>query len=139
MTSEEIQCVQRSWNQVLPIKDQAAALFYRRLFELDPDLQRLFTGNMQQQGARLMQMITAAVNGLNRLPALIPIVRQLGERHATYGVRDEHYGTVAAALLWTLQQGLGEGFTPDVKAAWIKVYGVLSGIMRAPRHEPHAA
>lgn len=139
MTNEEIQLVQRSWNRVLPIKDDAAALFYRRLFELDPGLRPLFTGSMEQQGARLMQMITAAVNGLDRLEALRPVVRQLGERHGTYGVRDEHYDTVASALLWTLEQGLGEEFTPAVKAAWIEVYGVLASIMRAPRDTPRAA
>ncbi|HET9862633.1 MAG TPA: globin family protein [Steroidobacteraceae bacterium] len=139
MTNEEIQLVQRSWNRVLPIKDDAAALFYRRLFELDPGLRPLFTGSMEQQGARLMQMITAAVNGLNRLEALRPVVRQLGERHGTYGVRDEHYDIVASALLWTLEQGLGEEFTPEVKAAWIEVYGVLASIMRAPRDTPRAA
>lgn len=139
MTNEEIQLVQRSWNRVLPIKDDAAALFYRRLFELDPGLRPLFTGSMEQQGARLMQMITAAVNGLDRLEALRPVVRQLGERHGTYGVRDEHYDTVASALLWTLEQGLGEEFTPAVQAAWIEVYGVLASIMRAPRDTPRAA
>ncbi len=139
MTNDDILLVQRSWNQVLPIQEKAAELFYRRLFELDPGLRRLFTGNLEQQGAKLMQMINAAVGSLDRLDALLPVVRQLGERHGTYGVRDEHYDTVATALLWTLERGLGDGFTPAVKAAWIKVYGVLAQVMRTPRHAPRAA
>jgi hemoglobin-like flavoprotein len=139
MTNEDIQLVQGSWNRVLPLKKEAAELFYRKLFELDPGLRRLFTGNMEQQGAKLMQMITAAVNGLNRLEALLPVVRQLGARHGTYGVRDEHYDTVATALLWTLEQGLQDEFTAEVKAAWIKVYGVLSQVMRESHDAPRAA
>jgi hemoglobin-like flavoprotein len=139
MTNEDIQLVQGSWNRVLPLKKEAAELFYRKLFELDPGLRRLFTGNMEQQGAKLMQMITAAVNGLNRLEALLPVVRQLGARHGTYGVRDEHYDTVATALLWTLEQRLQHEFTAEVKAAWIKVYGVLSQVMRESHDAPRAA
>ena len=139
MTNEDIQLVQGSWNRVLPLKKEAAELFYRKLFELDPGLRRLFTGNMEEQGAKLMQMITAAVNGLNRLEALLPVVRQLGARHGTYGVRDEHYDTVATALLWTLEQGLQDEFTAEVKAAWIKVYGVLSQVMRESHDAPRAA
>ena len=139
MTNEDIELVQGSWNRVLPLKKEAAELFYRKLFELDPGLRRLFTGNMEEQGAKLMQMITAAVNGLNRLEALLPVVRQLGARHGTYGVRDEHYETVATALLWTLEQGLQDEFTAEVKAAWIKVYGVLSQVMRESHDAPRAA
>lgn len=139
MTNEDIELVQGSWNRVLPLKKEAAELFYRKLFELDPGLRRLFTGNMEEQGAKLMQMITAAVNGLNRLEALLPVVRQLGARHGTYGVRDEHYDTVATALLWTLEQGLQDEFTAEVKAAWIKVYGVLSQVMRESHDAPRAA
>ena len=139
MTNEDIELVQGSWNRVLPLKKEAAELFYRKLFELDPGLRRLFTGNMEQQGAKLMQMITAAVNGLNRLEALLPVARQLGARHGTYGVRDEHYDTVATALLWTLEQRLQHEFTAEVKAAWIKVYGVLSQVMRESHDAPRAA
>ena len=139
MTNDEILLVQRSWNKVLPIREEAAELFYRKLFELDPGLRRLFTGNMEQQGARLMQMITTAVGTLNRIDVLLPVVRVLGQRHSTYGVRDEHYDTVATALLWTLEQGLREHFTPEVKAAWTRVYGVLSQVMRTPHDAPRAA
>lgn len=139
MTNEEILLIQRSWNHVLPIKEKAAELFYRRLFELDPALRRLFSGDLEHQGAKLTQMITTAVGSLGRLDVLLPAVRQLGERHGNYGVRDEHYDTVATALLWTLEQGLGNEFTPEVKAAWAKVYGVLAHVMRTPHDAPRAA
>ena len=130
MTHQDILLVQLSWQKVLPNKDAAADLFYLKLFDLDPELRSLFTGDMDQQGAKLMQMITAAVRGLDRLDALLPVVRELGTRHVAYGVRDDHYGTVGMALLWTLEQALRADFTPEVKSAWIKTYGVLSQTMR---------
>jgi len=103
-------------------------LFYNRSFEIDPSTEALFKGDMKEQGRKLMQMITAAVNGLNDL--VVPAVQDLGRRHGGYGVRDEHYGSVASALLWTLEQGLGEDFTPEVKTAWTETYMLLAGVMK---------
>jgi methyl-accepting chemotaxis protein/hemoglobin-like flavoprotein/PAS domain-containing protein len=123
--------VQQTFAQVAPIADQAAALFYRRLFELDPSLSRLFKGDMVQQGYKLMQMIGAAVRGLDDMDKLVPVLKQIGSRHAGYGVQDAHYETVGTALLWTLQQGLGPAFTPEVRTAWTDVYGVLAQTMKA--------
>jgi methyl-accepting chemotaxis protein len=123
--------VQDSFAAVLPIAEAAAELFYGRLFELDPSLRRLFKGDMKEQGRKLMAMIKIAVAGLDDLGKLVPAVQALGRRHAGYGVEDEHYDTVAAALLWTLEQGLKDAFTPDVKAAWAAVYGVLAETMKA--------
>lgn len=131
MTPEEITLVQGTWQKVVPIKDTAAELFYGKLFELDPTLRPLFSGDMKEQGRKLMTMISVAVNGLTRLDTLVPAVQDLGRRHAGYGVKDEHYATVATALVWTLEQGLGAAFTPEVKAAWVKTYGVLAGTMKA--------
>ena len=122
--------VQESFAAVVPIADDAAVLFYRRLFELDPSLQRMFRGDMTEQRRKLMQMLTAAVKGLDRLDQLVPVVEELGRRHVGYGVADAHYDTVGAALLWTLEKGLGNAFTPDVKDAWIAVYGLLAGTMK---------
>lgn len=130
MTPEEITLVQGTWQKVVPIKDTAAELFYGKLFELDPTLRPLFSGDMKEQGRKLMTMISVAVNGLTRLDTLVPAVQDLGRRHAGYGVKDEHYATVATALVWTLEQGLGAAFTPEVKAAWVKTYGVLAGTMK---------
>jgi hemoglobin-like flavoprotein len=131
MTPEQTMLVKSSWEKVQPISDKAAELFYGRLFELDPDLRSLFKGDMEEQGRKLMRMISTAVAALDRLEAIVPAVQQLGVRHVGYGVRDEHYDTVGAALVWTLQQGLGESFTAEVKEAWISVYGVLAGTMKS--------
>jgi hemoglobin-like flavoprotein len=105
-------------------------MFYDRLFTLDPALRPLFRGDMKEQGRKVIAMITFAVNGLTRLEQLVPGVQALGRRHAGYGVRDEHYGTAGTALLWTLEQRLGESFTPAVREAWTVAYGVLSGTMK---------
>jgi hemoglobin-like flavoprotein len=130
MTPESKKLVQESWTLVEPIADTAAALFYGRLFELDPSLRPMFRGDLKEQGKKLMQMITVVVRGLDRLDQLVPAVEALGRRHAGYGVRDEHYGTVAAALLWTLGQGLGVAFTAPVKAAWTEAYTLLATVMQ---------
>ncbi len=130
MNDHTISLVRESFDLVEPIAPQAAALFYANLFEADPSLQRLFRGDMVAQGAKLMQMIGAAVAKLDEPEVLMPTLRQLGRRHAGYGVRDEHYETVGAALLRTLQQGLGAAWTPEVESAWIDVYGVLASTMK---------
>ena len=126
-----IPIVQQSWQQALPIRDLAAELFYAKLFELDPSLKALFKGNMKEQGGKLMTMIGVAVANLDRPETLMPVLKGLGARHGGYGVKDHHYDTVAAALLDTLHRGLGEAFTPEVKAAWVDVYGVLASTMKA--------
>jgi len=119
MTSQQIDLVQTSFAQVRATPDAVAALFYNKLFELDPSLRPMFRGDLTEQGRKLMQMLSFAVSSLRRLEQIVPAVEDLGRRHASYGVRDQHYATVAAALLWTLEQGLGAGFTPEVKAAWV--------------------
>ena len=116
---------------VLPISDKAAELFYGKLFELDPSLKPLFKGDMKEQGEKLMKMINTAVNGLDQLDQIVPAVQQLGVRHVNYGVKDKEYDTVGAALLWTLETGLGDAFTDDVKEAWATVYGILADTMKA--------
>jgi hemoglobin-like flavoprotein len=131
MTNEQIKLVQDSFRQVAPISETAAQLFYARLFELDPDLELLFKGNLSEQGRKLMQMLGIAVNGLDRIEQLLPVVRSLGARHVTYGVRDKDYDTVGQALLWTLRKGLGDAFTPDVEAAWSDVYATLASVMQS--------
>jgi len=130
MTPQQVQLVQTTWEQVVPIADTAAGLFYGRLFELDPSLKPMFKTDIKEQGKKLMTMITVAVRGLNDLGALVPAVEQLGVRHVAYGVKDSHYDTVGGALLWTLEKGLGPAFTPDVKEAWATTYGVLATTMK---------
>lgn len=131
MTPKQVEIVQSTWALVVPIKDEAAAMFYGKLFEMDPSLSALFKGDMKEQGRKLMAMITTAVNSLTRLEALVPAVQQLGKRHQSYGVVDAHYATVGGALLWTLEAGLGSAFTPEVKEAWATTYGVLADTMKA--------
>lgn len=130
MTPQQIALVQSTWSKVLPIQDQAARLFYDKLFEMDPSLRPLFKGDMAEQGRKLMAMINTAVNGLNRLSEIVPAVQALGRRHVGYGVKEAHYETVGAALLWTLEQGLGSSFTPEVRQAWAGAYGLLAGVMK---------
>jgi hemoglobin-like flavoprotein len=130
MTPHQIDLVQTSFNAVKPIAGAAAELFYNRLFTLDPSLRGMFKGDMARQGQMLMSMIGAAVTGLRDLTTLAPIVRRLGARHAGYGVRTEHYATVGGALLWTLEQGLGDKFTPEVRDAWAGAYHLLSEVMQ---------
>ncbi|NKF23991.1 globin family protein [Solimonas marina] len=131
MTPTQIALVQHSWTQVLPIRTQAAALFYGRLFELDPSLRALFRAPIAEQGEKLMDMIDVAVRGLDRIDALVPAVQALGARHVGYGVQPAHYATVGAALLWTLEQGLGPAFDAELRSAWTAVYGALAGAMQS--------
>jgi hemoglobin-like flavoprotein len=130
MTPEQAVLVKNSWAMVTPIADKAAELFYGKLFELDPELKPLFKGDMTEQGRKLMTMINTAVNGLDKLEAIVPAVEKLGERHVAYGVKDKDYDTVGVALLWTLEAGLGDAFTSEVKEAWTVTYGVLAGTMK---------
>jgi hemoglobin-like flavoprotein len=140
MTPRQIALVQASWKDVLAVADTAAQLFYLRLFALDPSLQPMFKAEMREQGRKLIAMISVAVNGLERIETLVPVIEALGRRHAGYGVKDEHYATVAAALLWTLEQGLGGRFTPEAREAWTGAYGLLASTMQgAMRKEAQAA
>ncbi len=123
------QLVQESFAKVEPIAEAAAELFYNKLFELDPGLKTLFKTDIKEQGRKLMATLKLAVKGLDDLEKLVPVVQDLGRRHAGYGVQNAHYGTVAEALLWTLEQGLKGDFTPEVKEAWTAVYALLAETM----------
>ena len=131
MKIDQIALVEQSFDQVKPIAPRAAVMFYERLFELDPSLRPLFRGDLARQGQMLMAMIAGAVNGLRNIPQLTPVLRQLGARHVAYGVEDAHYATVGKALLWTLEQGLGDAFTI--------AYGLLAGTMQEGAREAVAA
>lgn len=130
MTPEQKELVQSNWKDVEPNSETAADIFYARLFELDPAVRSMFKGDMKEQGKKLMQMIGVAVHGLDNLGELTPAIAAMGKRHAGYGVEDSHYDTVGAALLWTLEKGLGEKFTADAKEAWTIVYTTLASVMQ---------
>ncbi len=130
MTPEQIEMVTTTWDSVAKISDTAAELFYGKLFELDPKLKELFKGDMTEQGKKLMQMIGVAVANLHQLDQVLEPVKALGERHVDYKVEDKDYDTVAEALLWTLEKGLGDAWNDDVKAAWTETYVTLATVMK---------
>jgi len=129
LTDDQVKLVKANWAAVKPIKETAADLFYNKLFELDPSTRELFREDITIQKKALMATISFAVATLNHPEKLVPAVQDLGVRHGKYGITDAHYGTVGAALLWTLEQGLGEAWTPEAKTAWTEVYGILSSTM----------
>ncbi|HEY6994037.1 MAG TPA: globin family protein [Xanthobacteraceae bacterium] len=131
MTPDQKQLVRETWKRVAPMAEAAGNLFYRRLFELDPSTRHLFhAADMSAQRNKLLQTLDFAVGGLDNLDALVSTVEALGRRHAGYGVTDAHYDSVGAALLWTLEQGLGPAWTPAVASAWSEVYELLAAVMR---------
>jgi hemoglobin-like flavoprotein len=129
MTPTQITLVQTSFAQVAPIAATAADLFYARLFEIAPQLRAMFPDDLAEQKKKLMAMLGTVVGGLDRLESLMPAVRALGQRHKGYGVTAEDFYPVGSALLWTLEQGLGDAFTADTKDAWVTAYAVLSQAM----------
>jgi len=139
MTDEQIALIQSSWAQVEPISDTAATLFYDRLFETAPQVRPMFPSDLAEQRRKLMATIGMVVKALPRLAEIVPNVQALGRRHAAYGVQPEHYAIVGSALLWTLAQGLGEGFTNKHAVAWNEAYGLLADTMLAGADEALAA
>ena len=129
MTPQQVALVQTSFQKVVPIAGTAADLFYDRLFETAPQVRSLFPDDLSEQKKKLMAMLGTAVANLHKLDTILPAVKALGERHKGYGVTPEHYAPVGAALLWTLEKGLGPDFTPDTKAAWTEAYTALAGVM----------
>jgi len=126
---ETILLVQSSWQRVATQPALVASHFYHSLFDADPSLSALFKSDISVQGQKLVQMIGVAVGKLHDLDTLVPVVQQLGRRHAEYGVQDAHYTTVGIALLSTLRHALAEDFTPEVETAWAQTYGLLAGTM----------
>lgn len=129
ISADEVTAVQQTWAQVKAIADTAADLFYDKLFALDPSLRALFPSDLSEQKKKLMATLDFAVGSLTKPEALLPAVRALGQRHVGYGVKPAHYALVGAALLGTLEAGLGVGFTEQVREAWTKTYGVVSSAM----------
>ena len=139
MDASQISEVQRSFALLVPQADAVAASFYERLFELEPSLRALFKPDLAAQRASLMAMLAAGVAGLDRLDTLRPTLGALGARHTTYGVQQRHYDIVAAALLDTLDSGLGEVFTPSLREAWTRAYTLLAEAMQAGTKHAMAA
>lgn len=139
ITPQQKELVQKTWVMVVPIADTAAELFYGRLFELEPDYKAMFKNDMTEQGKKLMKTINIAVEALDNLEPLIPVLKQMGADHAGFGVKNRDYNVVGASLLWTLEKGLGEAFTDEVKNAWGAVYEVLASVMKEGAAESEKA
>lgn len=129
MTPDQITLVQESFKKVAPIKDVAADIFYTRLFDVAPEVKPMFKGDITEQGAKLMATLGVVVNGLRNLEAIVPVAQDLAIKHVAYGVQPEHYAVVGESLIFTLEKGLGDAFTPDLKDAWAAAYSTLSGVM----------
>ncbi|GIT90472.1 hemoglobin [Jannaschia pagri] len=131
MNEQQIVLVQESFAKVVPIKDAAAEIFYNDLFETSPEVKPYFkNSDMTEQGSKLMATLAVVVNGLRDLDKIVPVAQKLAVGHVAYGVKAEDYDKVGASLLRTLEKGLGDGFTPEVKEAWVTAYGTLSGVMK---------
>jgi hemoglobin-like flavoprotein len=130
MTPAKVQLLQDSFKKIVPIAATAADLFYDRLFTIEPELRSLFPQNLSQQKNKLMQMLATAVTNLHQMEKILPAVQALGRRHVGYGVTDIHYEIVGEALVWTLEQGLGDDFTPPVREAWTETFLTVSGVMK---------
>jgi hemoglobin-like flavoprotein len=140
MTPDQVTLVQQSFAKVAPISDQAATIFYDRLFEIAPQVKAMFPSDLTEQRKKLMATLAVVVNGLSNLESILPAASALATRHVSYGAKAEHYPVVGAALLWTLEKGLGEAWTAEVAAAWTAAYGTLSGYMISEAYgRPQAA
>jgi hemoglobin-like flavoprotein len=140
MTPHQVKLVQESFAKVAPISETAAVLFYDRLFEIAPKVKAMFPTDMTEQRRKLMATLAVVVGGLGNLESVLPAASALAKRHVSYGAKAEHYPVVGAALLWTLEKGLGDGWTPDVAEAWTAAYGTLSGFMISEAYgRPQAA
>jgi hemoglobin-like flavoprotein len=145
LNDAEKKLILNSWRLVIPIQDTAADLFYRRLFELQPSYQDLFKSDLATQKRKLIAMLGFIVRSLDwpdmawrdtvaEEDDLFLVVLALGRRHSElYSVPDAAYTSVGEALLWTLDYGLGKEFTAPVRAAWTKVYGLVSTAMKMGR------
>lgn len=131
ITPQQITLIQNSFQKVAPIADKAAEIFYAKLFEYDPSLRRLFKGDMQEQGKKLMQTLGVAVAGLRDLDKIVPVLQNLATQHVDYGVKAEDYTPVGNALIYTLKTGLGEDFTPETKEAWVTLLKTVILVMRS--------
>ena len=129
MTPDQVKLVQQSFAKVVPIADQAAVMFYNRLFEVAPHVKAMFPADLTEQRRKLMATLSVVVNGLSNLETILPAASALATRHVSYGAKAEHYPVVGGALLWTLEKGLGDGWTTEVADAWTAAYGTLSGFM----------
>jgi hemoglobin-like flavoprotein len=131
VSPDQVHLIRKSFAELSYHNHVAALVFYRRLFQLDPELRPLFTGDIEEQSRKLMDMLGALIAMLERPVGLEIELRAMGARHAGYGVKDPHYATVGAALIDMLAETLGEKFTPEMRDAWLALYGAVESTMKA--------
>lgn len=130
MEKNKITLVQKSFYEIIPISHKFSAMFYDRLFELDPSVRSLFKGDMHTQGLKLISSLSIIVHCLNKPESILADLQYLGASHVEYGVEPRHYDLAGSALLWTLEKCLGSGFTPELKTAWTEAYLLLVSVMK---------
>ncbi|RUM22992.1 hemin receptor [Rhizobium vallis] len=136
MEKETVATIQASFRKLVPIADKVGLIFYTRLFETHPSLRPMFAEDIAPQAKKLIHILGVVVGSLHALDAVMPAVKELARRHTGYGVTEAHYPVVGETLIWTLEQGLGDDFTDDVRQAWLSAYAALSGVMIAAANEP---
>ena len=130
MTKEEIILIKRTWKLFREINPTVVGdTFYSKLFLENPSVRKMFPKDMNQQYQKLIDMLSTIVGRLDNLEELSSDIAAMGQRHVAYGVKPAQYQKVGEALLWTLEQGLGKDFTPEVKDAWTKCYTSLADAM----------
>jgi hemoglobin-like flavoprotein len=135
MTDDEVALIRESFAHLHRRKSESGALFYGRLFEIAPEVRPLFKGDINAQGVKLMEMLTVAIATLRDRDGLVALLRKLGRDHKAYGVKEEHYDSVGAALIWTMKSSLGQNFTPQLEKAWTSVYSEIASVMIAAGRE----
>lgn len=130
LTTAQIQLVKRSWKSLRGIKPELIAdIFYTKLFTDNPRVRKMFPADMQQQYNKLMDMLNSIIIRLDNLAELSDDITAMAQRHVGYGVKPQHYALVGNALLWTLKQGLGREWTPELENAWTVCYNTLAELM----------
>ncbi|MEZ5994967.1 MAG: globin family protein [Hyphomonadaceae bacterium] len=138
MDAQQISLVQQSFEKAAGLGEAVAEIFYAELFAIDPSLQPMFKGDMKAQGRKLLTTLAFVVRGLDKPDQIVPAAQNLAVKHVNYGVTARHYTLVGNALLRTLKKGLGEEFTPEVRAAWVAAYQLLADVMREAAYGPAA-
>jgi hemoglobin-like flavoprotein len=130
VTPRQKQIIRETFPLIREIAIPVSLLFYGRLFDLDPSLRRLFKIDLKEQSKKLVAMLDALVEGIDDWEKIVPVLRELGQRHVGYGVKEQHYDTVCSALVWAIGQALQPGFDKEVRTAWTAVIQAVNEQMK---------
>ncbi|HEY5535262.1 MAG TPA: globin domain-containing protein [Ignavibacteria bacterium] len=135
LTKEEIKLIQDSFAQVCDNSNITAKLLYDKLFESHPEISKIFKGDMHEQEAKLMQMMKTVVSGLNNPHIIVSAIQELGKKHFEIGVIPAHYEKFRQALFYSFEMQLAGDFTPEIRAAWQKLYDILAEAMQGLQYK----